>query len=133
MSSTSTPTQASRCSPSGVSTYVPEMDMSTDWCGTPEQGNLTSMALQDCCTSDVQIIGGCALCHTDDPDAEDQLQFLEKFSHCLKMGVRRYNGSYQAAYCNTPSLSSAGSLRQTWGVWGLVVLLGTSSVVEALA
>ena len=48
MSSASTQTlEAGRCTPSGVSTYIPEMDMSTNWCGTPEQGNLTSMVLQD--------------------------------------------------------------------------------------
>jgi hypothetical protein len=49
MSSTITPTQPSRCRSSGVSTFIPEMDMSTTWCGTPERGNLTSVVLQDCC------------------------------------------------------------------------------------
>jgi hypothetical protein len=110
------------------------MDMSTNWCGTPEQGNLTSMVLQDCCTSDVQNIGGCTLCHTDDPDAEDQVEFLQTFSHCLRRGLQRNNGSTQfASYCNTPGLSSTASLHQSWGFWGLAVLMGTSFAIEALA
>jgi hypothetical protein len=125
--------EASRCSLNIVSTYIPEMDMSTTWCGTPERGNLTSMVLQDCCTLDVQNIGGCSVCHTDDPGAaEDKTTFLLSFSHCLKKGLERHNGSTQfSSYCNTPSLSSAGSLRRSWGVWALVVVLGTSFVMEA--
>jgi hypothetical protein len=132
MSSASIPSQPSRCSQNGVSTFIPEMDMSTNWCGTPEQGNLTSMVLQNCCTSDVQSIGGCTLCHTDNPDAEDPTAFLQTFSHCLKKGLEGHNGSTQfASYCNTPNLSSAASLHQSWGVWAFAVLIGISSVIEA--
>jgi hypothetical protein len=120
MSSTITPAQPSRCRSSGVSTFIPEMDMSTTWCGTPEKGKLTSMVLQDCCTSDVQSIGGCTLCHTEDKDAEDSTAFLQSFSHCLKKGLGRHNGSTQfASYCNTPKLSSAASLHQSWGGLGV--------------
>ena len=110
------------------------MDMSTNWCGTPEQGNLTSMVLRDCCTSDVQSIGGCTLCHTDNPDAEDLTAFLMTFSHCLKKGLEGHNGSTQfASYCNTPNLSSAACLLQSSGVRGLVVLIGISFVIDAFA
>lgn len=125
----------SSCSPNSVPTNFPDIDMTTEWCAVPEQGNLTTMAMQGCCTSDdIQSISGCAVCYTQDPDAEDATEFNQQFSQCISRGLKHRNASSpDVAYCNTPIFSSAAQSHRGWSVWSVAILIGTSSVFQCFA
>ena len=125
MSTTTTQT-TSLCSPSSVATFLPNADMTSEWCAVPQTGNTTSTVMQQCCGSnEVRLIGGCEWCYYDDSTAEDSEDFQQDFAACLHRGARQQNVSVvQASYCNTPKFSSAalGGGVRTWSVVALVML-----------
>jgi hypothetical protein len=135
MSSAST--QPGLCKPNSVPTFIPNVDMTADWCVTPEQGNATASIMQQCCTSaEVQSIGGCAFCYTEDSTADDKQEFNQNFAQCLSRGAQNQNLSrISASYCNTPTVSNSTSLgnRQTWSMWSMAVLIRTLCIFEASA
>jgi hypothetical protein len=106
MSSAST--QPGLCKPNSVPTFIPDVDMTTDWCVTPEQGNATALIMQQCCTSaGVQSIDGCSFCYTEDSTAADKQEFNRNFAQCLFRGPQNQNLSRESAsYCNTPTVSN---------------------------
>jgi hypothetical protein len=135
MSSAST--QPGLCKPNSVPTFMPDVDMTADWCVIPEQGNATALIMQQCCTSeDVQHIGGCSFCYTKDSTADDKQEFNRNFAQCLFRGAQNQNLSRElASYCNTPTLSNSASSgnRKTWSMWSMTVLVGILYIFEAFA
>jgi hypothetical protein len=135
MSSAST--QPGLCKPDSVPTFIPDVDMTADWCVTPEQGNATVSIMQQCCTSaDVQSIGGCSFCYTEDSTAADKQEFNRNFAQCLFRGPQNQNLSRESAsYCNTPTVSNSATLgnRHSWSMWSMAVLIGTLCIFEAFA
>jgi hypothetical protein len=133
MSSAST--QPGLCKPNSVPTFIPDVDMTADWCVTPEQGNATALIMQQSCTSeDVQSIGGCAFCYTEDSTADDKQEYNRNFAQCLFRGAQNQNFSRESvSHCNTPTLSNSASSddRRNWSMWSMTVLIGTLCIFEA--
>lgn len=111
------------CNPISVPTHIPNVDMTAEWCATPDLGLMTSVAMQDCCTSgQVQNISGCAFCYTNASSEENKVDFLQDFSQCLVRGMQHQNASRpSASYCNAPDLpvSASTSRVQSWSMWAL--------------